>query len=69
VINEDNLKKHTDHVNLQINLRYPYTNNDNNCLLFSDSYNTTNDFIIIYLSDSLRHVSAGNYGHNQAVLQ
>ena len=30
VINEDELRKHADRVNIQINLRYPYTNNDNN---------------------------------------
>jgi len=41
VINEDKLKKHTDHVNTQINLRYSYNNNDNNYLLFSDYHNTT----------------------------
>ena len=33
-MNEGKLKKHADHINIQINLRYPYTNNDNNCLLY-----------------------------------
>jgi hypothetical protein len=36
---------------------------------FSDQQNTINDFISIYLSPSLLHVSAGNYGHHQVVLQ
>jgi len=37
--------------------------------LFSDQYKTINDFIVINSSHSLRHVSAGNYGHHWVVLQ
>ena len=36
---------------------------------FFDYYNTINDFIFIYLSHSLRHVSASNYCRRRVVLQ
>ena len=36
---------------------------------FLDYYNTINDFIFIYLSYSLRHVSASNYCRRRVVLQ
>jgi len=35
----------------------------------SDQYNTIIYFISIYLSPSLRHVSASNFGYNQVELQ
>jgi hypothetical protein len=36
---------------------------------FSDQYNTINDITFIYLSHSLLHVAAGNYGHHWLVLR
>ena len=35
---------------------------------FTDRYNTINYFVFIFLSPSLRHVSAGNYGRRHVVL-
>jgi len=37
--------------------------------LFSDQYNTINDVILIYVSHSSQHVSAGNYDQHRSVLQ
>ena len=41
----------------------------NVCYVFSDQYNTKSDFISIYPSPSLQHISAGNCSHLRARLR